>query len=131
MESRENYRPAITEERLESAIANLLRAGVLVSAALVGLAGLFYLLQHRTDTVDYARFQMEQNNLRTLSGIFASAMRLQIDAMIQLGLVLLIATPIARVGLAALGFYLQRDRLYVAVSLIVLAILMISLTHAF
>jgi uncharacterized membrane protein len=131
MDSQESSRSAITEERLESAIANLLRVGVLASAALVGVAGLFYLLQHRTDTVNYARFQMEQNNLRALSGIFASALRLQTDAIIQLGLCLLIATPIARVVLAALGFYLQRDRLYVGVSLIVLAILIFSVTHAF
>ena len=131
MDSQEDSRPAVTEERLESAIANLLRGGVLASAALVGVAGLFYLWQHRANIVNYGTFQLERSNLRTLSGILASATRLRADALIQLGLVLLIATPIARVGLAALGFYLQRDRPYVVVSLIVLGILIFSLTHAF
>jgi uncharacterized membrane protein len=129
MDLREDSRPLITEERLEAAIANLLRGGVLVSAGLVALAGLFYLIQNHAHAVTYANFQIERSNLRTLSGIFASAMRLRTDAVIQLGLTFLIATPIARVALAALGFYLQRDRLYVVVSLIVLGILMFSFMH--
>jgi uncharacterized membrane protein len=43
---------------------------------------------------------------------------------------LLIATPVARVALAAVGFYLEGDRLYVVVSLTVLAILAYSIMHA-
>jgi uncharacterized membrane protein len=131
MDSQENSRPAITEARLASTIASLLRGGVLASAALVGVAGVFYLLQHGADTVSYGTFHLQRNDFRTISGILASAMRFRTDAIIQLGLVLLIATPIARVALAAVGFCLQRDRLYVAVSLIVFAILIFSLTHAF
>ena len=131
MDSREDSRPALTEERLESAIANLLRGGVLASAALVAMSGLIYLMQNHAAHITYGIFQMERGNLRTLAGIFRSAIRLRTDAMMQLGLVFLIATPIARVALAALGFYLQGDRLYVMVSLIVFAILIFSLMHAF
>src|SRR5689334_4008520 len=105
MDSQEDSRPLITEERLESAIANLLRAGVLVSAALVGVSGLLYLIRHHAETTSYASFHMERSNLRTLKGIVGSAMRLETDAMIQLGLVVLIATPVTRVALAGLGFY--------------------------
>jgi uncharacterized membrane protein len=47
---------------------------------------------------------------------------------IQLGLLLLIATPIARVALSVVAFAIQRDRLYVVATLIVLAVLMYSLT---
>ena len=50
--------------------------------------------------------------------------------MIQLGLLLLIATPVARVAMAVIGFHLERDRLYEVVSLIVLAVLAFSLMHA-
>ena len=57
-------------------------------------------------------------------------MHLQSDAMIQLGLLLLIATPVFRVALAAVGFYLEGDRLYVGVSVIVLTILLLSLIHS-
>ena len=46
---------------------------------------------------------------------------------VQLGLLLLIATPVVRVGLALVGFGLERDRTYVTVTAIVLAILIVSL----
>ena len=46
---------------------------------------------------------------------------------IQLGLLLLIATPIARVAFSVVGFALERDRMYVVFTLIVLAILLYSL----
>jgi uncharacterized membrane protein len=120
----------MTDEKLETIIGNLLRAGVLASATIVVIAGILYLIQHYADSVHYGNFHVERSNLRTLSGIFRSAMRLRSDALIQLGLVLLIATPIARVALAAIGFYLERDRLYVGVSLIVFAILLFGITHA-
>jgi uncharacterized membrane protein len=47
---------------------------------------------------------------------------------VQLGLVLLIATPVARVAMSLVAFILQRDRVYVVVTLIVLAVLIFSLT---
>ncbi len=46
---------------------------------------------------------------------------------IQLGILLLIATPVARVLLLVLGFAWQRDRTYVLVSLVVLGLLVYSL----
>jgi uncharacterized membrane protein len=50
-------------------------------------------------------------------------------AIVQLGVLLLIATPIARVIFAAIGFAVERDRLYVAISLAVLAVLIFGLLH--
>jgi len=51
-------------------------------------------------------------------------------AIIQAGVILLIATPVARVVFAVIGFAIERDRLYVAVSLTVLAVLMASLIYS-
>src|SRR5437016_1140914 len=120
----------MTDERLEALIGNLLRAGVILSATVVLIGGAVFLAQHHSDRVGYATFHLERSSLRTLSGIFRSAMQLRADAVIQLGLILLIATPIARVALAALGFYLEGDRLYFGISLTVLAILLFSVMRA-
>jgi uncharacterized membrane protein len=46
---------------------------------------------------------------------------------IQLGLLLLIATPVARVALSIFGFAAERDRMYVGFATIVLVILLSSL----
>ena len=85
MGSPEGSKSGMSDEKLEAIIGNLLRVGVLVSATIVGVAGLFYLIQHQADSVNYTNFHMERGNLRMLSGIFWSAMRLRTDAMIQLG----------------------------------------------
>jgi uncharacterized membrane protein len=120
----------MTDEKLESMIAAILRVGVLLSAMVVGVSAAFYLAVHHADHPRYRTFEMVAPNLRTIGGIVSSAAHLQTDAMIQLGLLLLIATPVARVALAVVGFYLDGDRLYVGVSLLVFAILMFSLIHS-
>ena len=118
------------DTRLETMIGNLLRAGVLLAAAVVSAGGIFYLLQHYADPVSYRTFVPGADGVRTLSGIFHSALQFESAGWIQIGLLLLIATPVARVALAVVGFALERDRLYVVVSLIVLAILLASLLRA-
>jgi uncharacterized membrane protein len=63
-----------------------------------------------------------------MSGIVRDALTLRGRGIIQLGLLLLIATPVARVAFSVAAFAFQRDRLYVVVTLVVLAILLYSLT---
>ena len=65
-----------------------------------------------------------------MSGIAKLAAQLNSEDIIQFSLLLLIATPVARVLMAAVGFYLERDRMYVVVSLIVLVALLFSLMCA-
>jgi uncharacterized membrane protein len=118
------------DNRLESMIGQLLRAGVLLAAAVVFVGGALYLVQHHADRVHYKPFVEGSAGVRTLGGIVKSAAHLESEGLIQLGLLLLIATPVARVALAVAGFALERDKLYALVSLIVLAILVFSLLHA-
>lgn len=120
----------MNDRRLETIIGQLLRTGVLLAAAIVSLGGVMYLLQHHSDTVSYKTFQTGGADIRSLAGIAQSAAHLHSEGLIQLGLLLLIATPVARVAIAAVGFALERDRLYAVISLIVLAILALSLIRA-
>ena len=48
------------------------------------------------------------------------------QAIAQLGLLILVATPIVRVLASLVGFALEGDRLYVAITAVVLAILLAS-----
>jgi uncharacterized membrane protein len=114
---------ALTDERVESAIGNLLRAGVLLSAAIVLAGGVIYLIRYGGASPHYRVFEGEPGSLRRLGGIVRSAFSLHSRGLIQLGIVLLIATPVARVAFSAVAFALQRDRVYVVAALIVLAIL--------
>lgn len=118
------------DRRIETIIGSLLRAGVLLAAGIVTVGGLLYLGQHYAQHVSYRSFQPGDPDVRTVRGIMQSATSLHSEGLIQLGLLVLIATPIARVAFAVVGFALERDRLYVVVSLIVLTILAFSLVHA-
>jgi uncharacterized membrane protein len=126
----------MNDRRLETIIGRLLQIGVLAAAVTVLAGGLLYLVQSHSGRVDYRNFVPIGNSapgspdLLTLSGVVRSAVHFDSLGLIQFGLLLLIATPVARVALAAVGFALERDRLYTVVSLIVLAILAFSLIHA-
>ncbi len=111
-------------ERLVSAV---LRGGVLVAATVTAAGGVLYLMRHARDRVDYRVFHGEPASLRSLGGIVLGAASLRAEWIIAAGLLLLIATPIARVAVLLGVFLRERDRLYVAVSAVVLGVLLLSL----
>jgi uncharacterized membrane protein len=119
--------PKWSDRQLQLILGNVLRTGVLTAAAVVCLGGVLYLVRHGTAAPNYASFQGEPSDLRFVRGIVADVFSGSSRGVIQLGLLLLIATPVMRVALALIGFARQRDRIYVAVSLIVLLLLLYSL----
>lgn len=121
----------MTDERLEQIVGTLLRSGVLISAAVVLAGGVWWLAQAGGSPAVYQHFHGEPRELRGIAGLLGSLAHPGPAAVIQLGLLLLIATPVARVILALVGFALERDRTYVAITLIVLAVLLYSLALPF
>jgi len=120
-------RSAWTDEQVEQIVGNLLRIGVSIAAAVVSLGGLIYLIRHGTALPQYHVFRGEPANLRTIPGILTAALSWRGRGLIQLGFLLLIATPVARVAFSVIAFARQHDRTYVVVTLIVLSILIFSL----
>ena len=115
------------DDRIRPIIGNVLRFGVLLAALLVFVGGAIFLARHGGEPVALARFHGEPENLKSVSGIVVNATALHGRGLIQLGLLLLIATPVAQVAFSAIAFGLQRDRLYVVIALIVLGFLIFSL----
>lgn len=116
-----------TDAQTEAVIGTLLRGGVLLAGAVVVLGGAVYLTRHAFSTPEYHAFRGTPADLRTVPGIARAALELRGRGIIQLGLVLLIATPVTRVIFAVIGFALEKDWLYVGVASMVLAILAFSL----
>jgi uncharacterized membrane protein len=117
----------LSEQKLKAFLGGLLRAGVIAAGLIVMLGGALYLIQHGTATPEYRIFRGEPADLKTVGGIFSGVISLRARAVIQLGLLLLIFTPVARVMFSLYAFAKQRDRVYVAVTLFVLGILIFSL----
>jgi uncharacterized membrane protein len=116
-----------TEQQVEEIVGNLLRGGVILAGVVVAVGGLLYLIRHGGATPDYRVFHGEPADLRSVSGIVTDAWSLQARGIIQLGLLLLVATPVARVAFSVFAFMQERDLTYVFVTLIVLAVLLYSL----
>jgi uncharacterized membrane protein len=117
-----------TDHDLDLSVAAMLRFGVSLAAVVVLVGGVLSLRRPWSLTPDYTHFQAGDETLRSISGIFRGAEDMDSKCIIQMGLVILIATPVARVVLCVIGFARQRSALYVVISAIVLAILLYSLT---
>jgi len=117
-----------TDQDVDLSVAAMLRFGVTLAAMVVFAGGVLSLRHPWSPAPNYSHFQAAGRSLSSVSGIFRGLVQLQPRSMIQFGLVLLIATPVARVVLCVIGFARQRDRLYVVVSSVVLLVLIYSLS---
>ena len=117
----------LNDKQVETLIGQLLRAGTMLSCFITVLGIGMYLFHFPFATVNYRVFHPSDGKLLHLGELFPNAFHGNPVAIIQLGILLLIATPVARVAFLVGAFALERDRLYVAVSGLVLAILLYSL----
>lgn len=116
-----------SDERRSRAVGTLLRAGVTLAAAVVTAGAIPYLAAHGLDRPDYSVFRGEPTALRSAPGIVRDALAGDSRGILQLGILILIATPIARVVLLLVDFVRDRDGLYVLVAAVVLGVLAYSL----
>ncbi len=122
-----NISKKVTDLDIEIMVSILLRTGVLVAGGVVLAGGIYYLLRHGSESANYQRFAGQPAVDRQIGLIVNGAIHARARSIIQLGILLLIATPIARVAFSLVGFAMERDRKYVIVTTIVLAVLLYSL----
>ena len=111
-------------------MGRVLQIGVAVAAVVVFIGGVVYLVHEGGERPDYGNFHDVVPWLKTASGTVQAAMDGHGRALIQLGVLLMIATPVMRVVFAVFAFAQERDWLYTGVSCLVLAILAYSLLLA-
>lgn len=118
----------------------MLRTGVLVSAAVVAVGLTLFLVTGHTgyeaggaagaaasqSLADLIRFGVKGAFPTSLAEVVRGVAALKSFAIIQLGLFLLIATPIIRVATSVVVFAAERDRAYVVITLFVLVVLLVS-----
>ncbi|QNL48349.1 DUF1634 domain-containing protein [Olivibacter sp. SDN3] len=122
----------IRDRDIQYIIGNLLRYGVWIALSVAVLGGIIYLFNHEQETVHYGTF-IEQNKTifalisETISGTFSGSG----DAIILLGIILLFLTPILRVFFSLIAFFIEKDYLYVCITLIVIGIICFSIFYGF
>jgi uncharacterized membrane protein len=120
-------RPGWTDQKVEQTIGRLLRDGLIIAACVVVVGAVIYLFRHGAEAPNYRIFRGVPADLRSIAGIVRESLDWRGMGLIQLGLLLLLATPVARVAFSIVAFALQRDRFYVLVTLIVMGILLFSI----
>ena len=115
------------DKDMQEIIGNLLRGGVLLSTGIVIIGGIIYLYRHGHELPEYRTFHGQPQEFRTIPGIFRSVWQGRGRGVIQLGILVLIATPVFRVAFSIIGYLLEKDYLYMVITLVVLAIILFSM----
>jgi uncharacterized membrane protein len=111
-------------EWVDTAISTLLRVGVIVSVSVIAI-GLVLTLRTTPETLTQLT-AVRAHYPNTLPEVIDGVRHMRGEAIVMAGLLLLIATPIARVALSIVIFVIERDRLYTAITVAVLLILLIG-----
>jgi len=119
----------IKDRDIQLLIGQVLKAGTVISMSVVFFGGIFYMYRHGHSVANYRAFSGAPDFVQHFPGIIYSAFNLKGQAIIQIGIVLLIGTPILRVAFSAVGFLLEKDYMYVGISLLVLLIIFISMIN--
>jgi uncharacterized membrane protein len=120
---------------MNSIVGNVLRYGVLISAAVI-ILGMLELIAasgtsdvsgsiiYNPDVIPHGNFDV------SLSGLVSGLIGLQPYSLIELGAIILIATPVSRVLISVFLFAAEGDGIYVAVTAVVLSLLLFSMLVA-
>jgi uncharacterized membrane protein len=119
----EGHEDHFDDRTMETVMGRLLQVGVLLASLVMIVGGTLYMWTHQA-MPDYRVFKGEPQALRHIGGVVNGVVKGDSEAVIQLAVLLLIATPVARVVFALIAFGIERDKLYIAVSAVVLAVLL-------
>ncbi len=108
-------------------LGQVLRAGTVISISIVFFGGVLYLYRHGHSLTTYKVFKGTPGFVQQTTGLWDGVISLKGQAIIQVGILLLVATPILRVIFSAVGFMLEKDYMYVGISLLVLFIIFMSM----
>lgn len=123
--------PGWNDQQVEQTIGNLLRFGLTIATVVVFTGAGVYLARHGSEQPHYRIFHGEPADLRGINGILHDALELSGRGLIQFGLLLLLATPVARVAFSIAAFALQRDWLYVGVTVVVMGVLLYGIVGGY
>lgn len=117
---------------MNALISGLLRYGVILSATIIGIGTVLMLLgnwgQDISQLVVYNPNQLPHGNFDpSLGHMVAGLASLNPQSIIELGVLVLLATPAARVLLSVLLFSAEGDRTYAYITAVVLCLLLFSM----
>ncbi|MBE8724303.1 DUF1634 domain-containing protein [Flavobacterium hungaricum] len=120
------------EKDFQTIIGNLLRYGVWISLSVAFIGGIVYLLHNGNQIEDYSVFKENDRNIfEVIAAVYHGAIQGNGESLIFTGIIFLFLTPVLRVILSLFSFLLEKDYLYVGITLIVIMIIITSISFGF
>ncbi|KAF2082270.1 DUF1634 domain-containing protein [Flavobacterium sharifuzzamanii] len=120
------------EKDFQTIIGNLLRYGVWISLSVAFIGGIVYLIHNGNQIEDYSVFKENDRNIfEVIAAVYNGAIQGNGESLIFTGIIFLFMTPVLRVLLSLFSFLLEKDYLYVGITLIVIMIIIISISFGF
>ncbi|MBZ4188404.1 DUF1634 domain-containing protein [Niabella beijingensis] len=120
---------SFTDKTLQRIVGNLLRYGVWTALAIGAIGGIVYLVRHGHESIHYGIFTETDKSIGALTGdIIDGVKKGSGTSIIFFGILLLFLTPALRLVLSFFSFLIEKDYLYVIITLIVMAIIGISIS---
>lgn len=129
VEDEKNVAQISSDRSFEQFVSQILKYGVLLASTVVLVGGVLYLMRWGAQPAEYQFFHGAEfrSPLDALQAVLSGDPR----GIIQVGILLLIATPVTRVAFSLLVFLWLQDLIYVFVTSLVLAGLIYSLIGAY
>lgn len=119
----------VHDRDLAIVIGNIMRWGVILALSFAAFGGIIYLIRHGNESTSFSTFnELNLSVKEILSNTFSGLIHFKGRAYITLGILILFATPVLRVIFSLIGFILEKDKLYIVITLIVLAIIALSIS---
>jgi len=120
----------LAPSRLQTVISLTLRSGVLLAGSIGVCGGSLFLIGHGTEHVNFGSFAGTDSPFtsaaKVITALHSEDSAIRDLAVVQIGIFALLLTPIVRVALSVVGFALERDHTYVAITSVVLLTLLVS-----
>lgn len=121
-----------TDKDLQKIIGNVLRFGVIISLSVSAIGGIILLSSSSSETISFRYFEEKNDNIiAVIKEIIRGVSSFNGESIIFLGVLLLFLIPIIRLVLSLFSFMLEKDMLYVIITLIVILIIAISISLGF
>jgi len=121
-----SLKQSFQDKDVQGLVGNLLRIGVIAAMTVVIAGMILYVYHNGNERVHYSAFEASGHR-GGIATIFDGIAKGESSAIIELGVMLLIATPIARILFALIGYWLEKDYLYTFIALVILIIMAISI----
>jgi len=122
----------ITDQTIQKIIGNVLKYGVRTVLIIAAIGGSIFLYDHSSETVDYTRFTENDNSIfHVTADVLKGVASYDARSIIFLAILVLFCTPFIRLLLSLVSFILEKDRLYVFITTVVLVIIGFSVYFGF